>query len=81
MNDQADVPDNLLLHRHTPHLAGRALQDDAVVKELGSAGYAIENRTKHSGQQVHGEFRLVSCPGDADVRMISAAFSAGTSDL
>lgn len=45
-------------------LAGAALQYSARIKELRDAGYVIENRTKRVGRQVHGEFRLVSCPGE-----------------
>jgi hypothetical protein len=45
-------------------LASAALQYSARVKELGDAGYVIENQTAHHGRQVHGSFRLVACPGD-----------------
>jgi hypothetical protein len=31
---------------------------------LRRLGYVIENRTKRVGHQVHGEFRLVHCPGE-----------------
>src|ERR1022692_1664618 len=51
-------------------LASIALQYSARVKELRDAGYAIENRIKRVGRQVHGSFRLVSGPGDPAQRSI-----------
>lgn len=46
-------------------LAHIALQYCARVKELRDCGYVIENRIERVGRQVHGAFRLVSCPGEA----------------
>ena len=45
-------------------LSAVALQYNARVKELRDAGYVIENKTARHGRQVHGSFRLVTCPGD-----------------
>jgi hypothetical protein len=45
-------------------LSAVALQYSARVKELRDAGYVIENKTARYGRQVHGSFRLVSCPGE-----------------
>ena len=42
-----------------------ALQYSARIKELRDTGYKIENKTERVGRQVHGAFRLVSCPGEA----------------
>jgi len=45
-------------------LSAIALQYSARIKELRDAGYVIENRVQRVGRQVHGSFRLVSCPGE-----------------
>ena len=46
-------------------LAHIALQYCARIKELRDAGCVIENRTERVGRQIHGSFRLVSCPEEA----------------
>ena len=51
-----------------------ALQYNARVYELREAGYRIENMTRRVGGQVHGSFRLVSCPGETDT---SSSLAAG----
>ena len=65
---KAAILDLLLNHRGdwVPvfRLAALALQYIARIKELRDAGYVIDNRTSRHGQQVHGSFRLVSCPDE-----------------
>ena len=65
---KAEILDLLLKNRGrwipAYSLSDVALQYGARVKELRDAGYEIENKTERQGRQVHGSFRLVSCPGE-----------------
>jgi hypothetical protein len=54
-------------------LASIALQYNARIKELRDIGYVIKNKTERVGRQVHGSFRLVSCPGETE----SPSFAKG----
>ena len=54
-------------------LSAIALQYSARIKELRDSGYKIENKTERVGRQVHGAFRLVSCPGETDTPSSLAA--------
>jgi hypothetical protein len=52
-----------------------ALQYCARIAELRDAGYVIESEQERVDGQVHGYFRLVSCPGEAPAEPLFAAGS------